>query len=130
MPAIRRRYHYANIIMSPAIFGQTNVLCGQTVELFLDNKDSINTPFLGFASWNSTESDSFCLIKSIVGFTMEEAPFVGNWIEYNKNDLMLGVKSDQGVKVVVKNEALVVVARLNEVSERSDNSVVSLFDRK
>lgn len=130
MPAIRRRYHYANIIMCPTIFGQTNVLCGQTVELVLSDTEAEHAAFYGFADWNDINSESFCLVKSIVGFTMEDAPFIGNWVEYSKDDLILGAKSENGVKVVVKNRELVNVGKFQKAQTQSNNTVVSIFDRK
>ena len=127
MPAIRRRYHYANLIMCPAIYGESKALCGQTVDVLDDYGETQCVHFYGFVAWREVSQSQFCLVKNVVGYTPENAPFVGNWVTYHYDNLILGVRESNGIKLVVKMGELVVAGHFTKQTERKSSSVVSLF---
>ena len=50
MPAIRRKFHYGNVVLSSEMTFPTNLLCGHTLPVRLINATTANLQFGGFVS--------------------------------------------------------------------------------
>lgn len=112
MPAIRRRYHYGNVILShPETLPKQRALCGDTIELFCptDNQERLNfSGFIFMDELSSGKHESFCLLHQITGLHLGEPPYFGDWIDYDFLDLVLGVRQGASVFIPIHNQQLII----------------------
>ena len=101
MPAIRRRFHYGNVILNPQIVGKPTA-AGRTVDVLL--KDQIERiPLLGFLEQRQLPQSHRVKIKNITAYSAESDE-LGPWLDYGTRALMLGHYSPRegGVFLVLK----------------------------
>jgi hypothetical protein len=128
MPAIRRRYHYGNLILSPDHALTDNALCGKTVDLITDNESIQRVEFAGFC--NLSNYNDFSLFTNIVGYHHGDYPFIGQWIDYALDTVTIGVIVSGKALIGINNNRLCCLNHYTpRVRASVNNNVTSIFNR-
>lgn len=100
MPMIRRRYHYNKLYMNPEIVSGKG-LCGQSVPVLEQDGQEKNVHFAGFVDIAEIKKNSGVMLKNVEAYTKANSMGGGEWIEYAKDEVLLGYESDEGVFLVL-----------------------------
>lgn len=102
----------------------SNALCGQTVPV-LTGEAFENEHFIGWCGVGDVTGDNSVIINGITGFTPDDA-ITGKWQHYHQDQWMLGIRTVQGVKLVVVNNGLVALNRVEPKPRQVPDNVTRL----
>lgn len=126
MYAIKRKYHFGFVVLTPAVFGDSKALCGQTVDVIIDGELE-RRPFAGFIEGQNPFRKSLpCSITNIIGFNTSGFPYISSWQELNAAQTFEGIEYEGNCYLLVQSNTLVVNGRY-ESSKREKAKVISLF---
>lgn len=107
MPAIRRRYHFRNIVLTPTPITSQNAIGGQTVDVLTrsGNFERLKLiDFLDVSRINDITDGRRAKIINVSAFTQHVQLF-NDWIELGLNAIILGhyCPQQRGVYIVLEH---------------------------
>jgi hypothetical protein len=106
----------------------STALCGNTVDV--KQPDGALTK-INFGGFISLKPDNLCLVQNITGYNAGESPYIGDWVEYSHNDLLLARRSGDSVFLIVEWKSLVKVGvAYEEEQTKRPSNVFSIGNKK
>ena len=128
MFAIKRKYHFGYVVLTPEVFGSSKALCGQTVDVVINNQIE-RSPFAGFVAENNVNGiQDRCSITNIIGFTDGEEPYLSDWQSLSSSDLFEGVNIAGETFLLIRQDKLIRIGTFIE-PKKERAKVINIFKR-
>lgn len=127
MPIIRRKFNYRKVMLGQhGVVGSDSSLSGRTVDVFMGSEtEPIN--FDGFVDWDEF-SGRGAVLTNIEAYTPSDSQ-MGEWVEFNYSDWLLGQMNNHGVSLVLHNNEPVKVGSRKEKRSVIENNIRSIGRR-
>ncbi|MFD3303918.1 hypothetical protein [Alteromonas macleodii] len=76
-------------------------LCGQSVPVLKHDGQEKNVHFAGFVDIAEIKKNNGVMLKNVEAYTKADSMGGGEWIEYAKDEVLLGYEGDEGVFLVL-----------------------------